>query len=205
MSQKKTIAIDIDDVLAVFATQFVKYSNDKWGTQLVTSDYTEHWSQMWQIDTAETNKRATEWYASGHTASLPPNLEARKILEILSKKYDLVITTSRHNTLRPETEQWVAINYPGIFKSINFAGIWDDHKTSHDELIKATKAQLCKSIGASYLIDDQPKHCVAAAEAGIQSLLFGFYPWNKEIKLKESMCRVANWGEVKEYFDNEPG
>jgi uncharacterized HAD superfamily protein len=203
MSQRKIIAVDIDDVLSVFADEFVKYSNQKWGTHLTVSDYTEHWSKMWQIDVDNTNKRALEWYKSGFTGQLRANIEAKGVLTSLSKTYDIVITTSRHRSLKEETEDWVNKNYPGIFTGVHFAGIWDDHKTSHDELIKATKAELCKSLGANYLIDDQPKHCLAAAEAGINTLLFGDYPWNERTGLIKGVRRAANWNEVKEYFDEQ--
>jgi uncharacterized HAD superfamily protein len=64
-----------------------------------------------------------------------------------------------------------------------------------------TKTKILAEIGANYLIDDQPKHCIAAAEAGITALLFGDYKWNKDIELKTNMVRVKNWQEVTEYFD----
>ena len=40
---------------------------------------------------------------------------------------------------------------------------------------KLTKGMLAKEIKADYLIDDQLKHCSAAAELGIPALLFGVY------------------------------
>ena len=67
--------------------------------------------------------------------------------------------------------------------------------------LKATKADIVKQIGADYLIDDQPKHCFAAAEAGITSLLFGDYRWNRNVKLPEGVVKVRTWHEVLEYFD----
>ena len=195
---RKIIAVDIDDVLGVFADEFVKYSNGKWGTKLTVEDYTEHWAEMWQVDKDLTNARAKEWYKSGITGALPANSHAKEGLRKLSEKYDMVITTSRHSTLRQETEEWVQKHYPNIFTSVHFAGIWENQDKSHDELIKVTKAELCKKLGADYLIDDQPKHCLAAAEAGIEALLFGDYPWNQDVKLIKGVRRVKNWQEVLE-------
>jgi 5'(3')-deoxyribonucleotidase len=200
---KKIIAVDIDDVLAVFAEEFVKFSNDKWSTSLQVDDYTEHWSEMWQINKDQTNDRAKEWYASGFTGSLPANQTAKEVLEELSKLYELVITTSRHSALRVETEEWINKNFEGIFATIHFAGIWEDQHSSHEELIKVTKAELCKKIGADFLIDDQPKHCIAASEAGINALLFGEYSWNRKTASAPRLHKVSDWQDVKKYFDEQ--
>ena len=63
-----------------------------------------------------------------------------------------------------------------------------------------TKAEICAEIGADYLVDDQPKHCLAAAKAGIKTILFGDYKWNRDTKLMPNMVRAKNWQEVLEYF-----
>ena len=47
------IAIDIDDVLAENAIGFVAFSNERWGTRLSVDDYSEHWSEMWRVDSEE--------------------------------------------------------------------------------------------------------------------------------------------------------
>jgi hypothetical protein len=39
------------------------------------------------------------------------------------------------------------------------------------------------------------------AEAGVDGLLFGNYPWNQSKELPSNVRRVANWAEVKEYFN----
>ena len=57
MVRKKTIAIDIDDVLAANAENFVEFSNKKWGTHLRPDDYTEHWAELWDVDFDEVEKR----------------------------------------------------------------------------------------------------------------------------------------------------
>ncbi|HLA48993.1 MAG TPA: hypothetical protein VJY84_00415, partial [Candidatus Saccharimonadales bacterium] len=63
------------------------------------------------------------------------------------------------------------------------------------------KAEVCREIGADYLVDDQPKHCLAAADAGITALLFGDYKWTRVNNLPKNVIKVRNWPAVLEYFN----
>lgn len=53
MKDKRTIGIDVDDVLSQSAVGFVAYSNQRWLTNLTPDDYDEHWAEMWKIELAE--------------------------------------------------------------------------------------------------------------------------------------------------------
>ncbi|MBI2009242.1 HAD family hydrolase [Candidatus Saccharibacteria bacterium] len=202
MVRKKTIAIDIDDVLAANAENFVEFSNKKWGTHLRPDDYTEHWAEMWKVDMEEVEKRRdiiiTEKVFIKHKAFE----EAKAVLKKLAKNYKLVIVSSRGPRVQADTIEWVHQNFKGIFSEVHFAKIWDRPMPILEQL-KMTKAEICSEIGADYLIDDQPKHCIAAAEAGITTLLFGDYRWTKVNNLSKSIIKVKNWQEVLEYFDGQ--
>lgn len=199
---KPVIAIDVDDVLAANAEGFIAYSNEKWGTKLKTDDYDEHWAMLWNVDNAETEKRAIDFHGSGAVRSYRHFEEAVPVLRSLAENYRLVITTSRRLQIKADTIEWIDQYFGDIFSEIRFAGMWDK-VTDHS--IKATKAELCKEIGAKYLIDDQLKHCTAAADAGIEALLFGEYTWNKTRQLPGGVTRVKDWNEVLEYFDAKRG
>lgn len=197
---KKTIAVDVDDVLAAHAEGFVAFSNEQWGTNLTVDDYDEHWAKMWGVSNEETMSRARSFHDS-RTVSRYSNLSgAKEVLQGLSNNYRLVITTSRRKELIEQTTEWIDRYYAEIFEEIHYAGLWDK-VSSRSHLL--TKAALCRQIGADYLIDDQLKHCLAAAESGITALLFGDYKWNRAARLPADVTRVRNWQEVKEYFDNE--
>jgi 5'(3')-deoxyribonucleotidase len=201
MSKRKTIAVDIDDVLAASAEGWVNYSNQKWGTKLQVDDYDEDWAKMWGVDHQERLKRAQHLYRSGLVSTFQKIDEAKHVLEKLSKKYKLVITTSRVQAVQKDTLEWIDRYYKGLFDEVHLAGFFDG---GHQDAYKMTKAELCKSIGADYLIDDHPKHCFAVAEAGMITLLFGDYVWNRNIKeLPPGVIRVKNWQEVLEFFKNE--
>ena len=198
MSRTK-IAVDVDDVLADFATGFVAFSNQMWGTSLTPDDYIEHWAEMWGVSTAEALQRREVYFGSGAYCELPHDEQALGVLSRLSQDFDLCILTSRMTSLRDGTYEWIHKHYPGIFRdeTIHFAGIWEkvDHTTAHK-----TKGDMVATLGADYLIDDQLKHCHAVAESGKTALLFGDYKWNRTAELAPNINRVADWRAVEEFF-----
>lgn len=196
---KKVIAVDLDDVLSDTVPKFLEFSNKQWGMHLTIDDYDEHLARMWKVEDHEAEKRIMEYHESGVSENYKHDEVAVGVLRKLSKKYELVITTSRRRQLEPMTRAWLEKHYNGIFSDVKFAGIWDSDDRANR--MNMTKAALCQEINASFLIDDQPKHCKAAAEVGIEALLFGLYPWNKDVKLGKSITRTESWLEVEEFFN----
>lgn len=200
-ASKPIIAVDVDDVLAATAEEFVNFSNKRWGTNLTPDDFDEHWAQMWKVDYEEEARRREHIVKA--KVYLKPRFfnEAKPVLEKLSRDYKLVIVSSRGPGIRGETIAWLETAFGTVFSEYHFAKIWEDLKIHTKVKIKMTKGELLNEIGANYLIDDQPKHCKAAAKAGIIALLFGNYRWVKQAKLAPGMVRVKDWQEVEEYFD----
>ncbi len=200
---KKTIAIDIDDVLAANAKGFVEFSNERWGTKLKPDDYTEHWAEMWGIEHDEMNERRATILSEKVFIKHRSFDDAKPALTKLGEKHNLVVVSSRSHEVHTDTRDWIENNFPGIFSEIHFAKIWDDPSVHILDKLKLTKTEICQEIGADYLIDDQPKHCFAVAKAGITTLLFGTYEWTNISNLPKNVIRVKNWQEVLEFFDAE--
>ena len=197
---KKTIAVDVDDVLAASAEGWVKYSNETWGTNLKLEDYQEDWAQTWGVDYDESERRATIIHETGVMDTYGHFPDAKEVLTELAESYRLVVTTSRMEAVREGTIAWLDQYYGGIFEDVHLAGFYD--KGNQYEGLQMTKAGLLQSIGADYLIDDQPKHCFAAAEVGMEALLFGDYKWNRALDtIPKGVVWCKNWAEVKKFFD----
>jgi uncharacterized HAD superfamily protein len=197
----KTIAVDIDDVLSATVEGIVTFSNERWSTKLTMDDYTEELAVFWGIPLEEAHRRIDEMLSSGLFGRHRHFEDAVPVLTSLKRRYNLVAVTSRRSILKPETDQWLDRHFPGLFAEVHYAGIWDG---PHDveKALKHTKTELCRELGAEYLIDDQLKHCISAAEAGITALLFGEYTWNRtEDRLPDKLIRVRGWNEVGEFFD----
>jgi 5'(3')-deoxyribonucleotidase len=199
---KQVIAVDIDDVLSATAEGFVAHSNKLWGQSLQPDDYTDEWAVMWGVSLDEAIQRSEELFKDVSFVGEYARFDhAFPVLKELSKKYKLIILTSRRSILKEITDRWLAKHFPGIFEEVIFAGIWDSDEHVLKKFHK-TKAEMCLAAGVDYLIDDQLKHCVGAAEVGVVSLLFGAYKWNEtDTALPSKVVRVRNWFEVKEYFD----
>ena len=197
---KEIIAVDADDTIFDEDTAVRLFHNEKYGTRHTPEDYLlpgkygSFWKHIWDTDKTETLRRYEEFlvYKFGH--SLMPLTGAIEVLKELKRHYELVIITSRDERGIAMTHKDLGEHYPGIFKDVHFVPLWSTGK-------KATKAQISQAIGAKYLIDDSFEHCILAAEAGIEALVFGVYGWNQTQNLQPHMNRVRNWAEVKKFFN----
>jgi len=199
---KPVIAIDVDDVLAQHAESFIEYSNQKWGTSLTLDDYDEHWAKVWQVDIAEALRRRDEFVSSKVHDNFIAHTDSDTALKSLAERFELRIVTSRLLSMKEGTLEWIKQTYPGVFSEdhIHFAGIWDKLESNSHAM---TKTDVLKQIGASYLIDDQLKHCYAASEAGVQAILFGNYGWNQVSDLPKDITRCRDWAAILEYFHDK--
>ena len=117
----------------------------------------------------------------------------------LGKRYKLVLVTSRRNFAEELTRNWLKQYFEYPFDTIVFADFWDDIKNSKDGHLRH-KGDLFAQVGADIVIDDQLKHCEAAAEAGIQAILFGDYAWNKIDELPNGIIRRKDWIEIVKHL-----
>ncbi|KAF5748382.1 pectinesterase [Tripterygium wilfordii] len=119
---------------------------------------------------------------------------ARKALHKLSRFCNFSVVTSRQNAIKDHTIEWIERHYPGLFREIHFG----NHFALDGE--SRPKSEICRSLGANVLIDDNPRYAAECAEAGIKVLLFDYensYPWCKtELVNKHPLVtKVENWEE----------
>jgi uncharacterized HAD superfamily protein len=198
---KKVIAIDIDDVLSASAEGFAAFSNKRWNANVTADDYDEDWSKFWKVPLEVALTRREEAHASGTFSTYAVIEKATEALNQLKERFELIVVTSRQKRLKPETDAWLAKHFPDIFSTVHYAGIWDTDDVK--AAIKKHKAELCRELGADYLIDDQLKHCLGAAECGMQALLFGNYKWNRSSELPKNITEVYSWDDVLRYFNGK--
>lgn len=196
--KKPIIALDIDDVLSHTAQTIINYGNEKWGHDHTLDDFNERMSEMWRVDADEAHRRWNEFMYSGNFETLAPIIEARQALEKLQARYTLIAVTSRRESLLDITQLWIDRNYPNLITEVHSAGIYGrDLPDAH----LLTKADKLLSLGADFLIDDQPKHCIGASAAGIQSILFGGYPWQTALSVPKQVIICDSWRAVTRYFE----
>ncbi|KAL0344974.1 UNVERIFIED_CONTAM: hypothetical protein Sradi_4328700 [Sesamum radiatum] len=107
---------------------------------------------------------------------------AQKALQNLSKFCNSSIVTSRQNAIKDHTVEWIEKHYPGLFQEIHFGNHFALDGQSRP------KSDICMSLGAKVLIDDNPRYAIECAEVGIKVLLFNYensYPWCKTDDIRE--------------------
>jgi uncharacterized HAD superfamily protein len=151
------------------------------------------------VDLEETARRFDVYAASGLIKTYKSMDAAKETLEELKKRYRLAVVTSRSLSLEADTFAWLEQEFGGLLDEVHFSGIYEGGM-SIDKVFQ-TKEAVFQRIGASYVVDDQLKHCLAAAEVGIPAVLFGDYKWNQQKTLPKLVTRCKDWAAVREYFD----
>ena len=192
--KREVIGVDADDILAAHIEAFVEHSNRYYGTQLTPEEYTEQWDVLWGVDHDEVERRAWEFHTPEIVGNFGAIAEAEVVLRSLKRRRDLVIVTARAEHIVDTTLEWVEKHFPNLFDEVHFVPIWQPGNT-------ITKADICRDIGANYLIDDLIRHCNVAAEAGIQPMLFRRVKWDQRQEPDPRVVEVKSWQEVMEYFD----
>ena len=198
--KREVIAVDIDDVVSSQVDALIQFSNETFGTKLTRDDFMapgEYWSyykMIWGLGEEEGSKRFQTFLE--HKIPLKQSIDEQTVnaLRELKKNYNLEVVTSRREEFKDGTIEWLAKAIPEVFNGVHFVYLWDEPNE------QATKAKVCREIGAGYLIDDNAEHCNIAAEAGVHSLLFGTYGWNIYQDLHPNVTRVEDWQGVLNYF-----
>lgn len=178
------------------APTLLEYHNKAHGTAFTIDQMTSYFledltGESWeQISGKIKAYLETEHYRRGQP--IPGSVEAiRKLREV----YKLVLITSRDDFYRGHTEVFIDKHFPGLFDELRYT-----HEPETPELTRP-KSAICKEMGAAALVDDHLYNVAGCAEAGIEGILFGSYPWNQADELPEGVKRVKDWQEVLEYFD----
>jgi hypothetical protein len=196
---KEVLAIDIDDVAVKHVEGFICWSNTTYGTTLTSDDYSESWDELWNIDKEQVEERKKLFFTDEIVGSFEIVEGAGAGITALSGIRKVVGVTSRRESLRTITEQALELIAPGAVDEVIFATYFRD-----GQKFTMSKAEICPSIGATVLIDDHLKHCLAVSEVGVKAVLFGEYAWNRsDDQLPDNIVRAKDWSEVLMYFGLE--
>ncbi len=140
------------------------------------------------------------FFASPHfAAGVPPIPGAALALRRASSYATLAVVTSRQHAIREPTLAWLDAHFPGLFDGgVHFGNHWA--KAGGPAVPKAT---ICADIGASVLVDDNPRYAAEAAAAGLDVLLYdwqGGYPWAKLGPVDAAHPRITvvrDWDEAE--------
>lgn len=190
------VDVDVDDVLVTHFQDLMNWYNGEFDTQLTLADNHPTSFENWNASSFnEAVQRVQRFFETPAFLNALPHDEAIITLTSLSKRYDLMVLTSRDVIIEKVTRHWIDLHFPQLFKATHFTSAYSLEGKAR------SKADVCLEIGAKYLIDDLLDTVTKVAKLGVQAVLFGNFPWNQSDTLPEGVTRCLDWPAVQEYFD----
>ncbi|KAF5481593.1 hypothetical protein F2P56_002233 [Juglans regia] len=198
LPDKIVVAVDVDEVLGNFVSALNRFIADRYFSNHSISEYHVYeFFKIWNCSRDEADIRVHEFFKTPYfKTGIHPIPGARRALHTLSRFCNLSVVTSRQNAIKDHTIDWIEKHYPGLFQEIHFG--------NHFALdgVSRPKSEICRSLGANVLIDDNPRYAIECAEIGIRVLLFDYensYPWCKTESVNQHplVTKVHNWAEVE--------
>lgn len=191
---KRTIAVDVDDVLFPFVPELMAHYNGLRGAAFRMEDFSKyHFSEVWGISEEEANEIVAS-YLTQDVVHLSPMPGAQAAFARLADDFRLVIVTARNGIYEQRTRQWLDAHFGNLIDDVIFAG------NPYDCEVYRAKGEVCAELGAVLLIDDSPSNLQSALEHEVDALLFGAHLWNQEHALPVTVPRCATWPEAVEYI-----
>src|SRR3989344_1731882 len=188
------VGVDFDDVLLDCNTSLALFHNSRYGTSYERKDIRSwHLEHTWGCTRQEAIARVKEWYHSPeHLQStlIPGALEA---VTELAQSHELHLITSRPAQVKDLTQILLERHFAG-----RFAG---HHFTSHFEPGAGSKADVCRNLGISLLIEDSLMHANDVAANGVTVLLLDS-PWNQEV-VSGNIIRIFSWRDALDFIASQ--
>jgi 5'(3')-deoxyribonucleotidase len=187
---KKTLAVDLDDVLSESFASIIAYHNATYGTSHVASDMTDHnLNLLWGTTKEEAIRLVDEWFNSPFYMQTGPVGGAHAGLTALKNAgFSIIVITSRPLRSRRHTETWLEQNYAGLYNELYIT----DQYANPDAPI--TKGSICADTNAVGLVDDVITYLEDVASKGMRAFQYDT-PWNQH-ESSPRVTRVHSWDDV---------
>ena len=187
------IGIDFDDVITNFTYSLMNFCSKKYGKRVLVEEIKEwDWGLYWGISREEADKRVNEFHEIHSVENVNPLDNAISSLKELTKNNELFIITGRPIRFKSKVDSWLKYHIKSKLKVI-YAGEWHKKQGS-------SKAEICKELKISILLEDAPTTANDCASKGIKVILFN-KPWNQKINHK-NIIRVSDWKEALKEINN---
>ena len=199
MKNGTVIAFDLDDVVFPFVPEMNDFYNRANGTNFKPEDYDSYsFHRVWGISKRLAAKRVDDFIDSDYFRRMEPTQEAVEILlELAGRGRVLPFITSRHERLKEITLRSLRRNRLKVPEVISGVYLSRNHYTGHGSG-NGSKADICRMLGARFLVDDSPHYALQFAEVGGYAFLVD-QRWNRHFKAGGRIIRIPSVGKILEY------
>ena len=180
------LGVDIDGVIADFATPYVAYHNERYGTNYSLNDIYAH--DLWVVFNLPLEEFIADirrFFGSNHFYQIQPFPEVVPIVRSLAQEHQLCVVTSRFFEFLERTRSFIGHYFDGCFQAIHCTYSTDNSTYQHG----TGKGDLCKRLGVDLLVDDCVANVHDAVQHGVQAVLVE-RPWNVRESLPALVERV---------------
>jgi HAD superfamily hydrolase (TIGR01509 family) len=196
---RSIIAFDCDDVIVSSGALLVEHYNKLHSTRVEPRDfYSKDYEHVWRSDPETATRDLFAYLLTEDHMSLAPMPGAARVLRQLAERFKLFVVTGRPDETQQATNEWIEKYLPNIFEDIIFTNFF---KLNDSKGPLRTKAEVCKELGAQWLVDDHLHHIENVTKHGITGLLFGDLPWERLSTPLPHVVQVSDWTELAKYFD----
>jgi 5'(3')-deoxyribonucleotidase len=191
---KEVLALDVDEVVFPLVSHYLVQHNENYGTAFSADDLTTYrLEDVLSLPVDEMIKRIYEFHDADHT-HIDPLENTQEGINRLRERFDINIVTARHSRFYHQTEKWLRDKIGDFFGSIHMIG--------YGPVVEKpiTKSEVCLSIGAIALVDDNLEHLTDLPKYGKEGVLFGDYRWNQADSLPPGITRCLDMIKVAEHF-----
>lgn len=147
----------------------------------------------------ETVAKVEKIWESDYLDKAPPVPGAYDgIVQLKNLGFRLVIVTARQPRELDRSLAWLVHEFPGLFDTVICTGQSQETLADEHELVtKLSKADVCRKIGAKFLVDDSAENALkcACAAPPVPVLLFGEYAWNRQAAHYEDVKQELSFAE----------
>ncbi len=191
------IGIDLDDVLADFHKGWLRYYNDKYGTNLTISDCKSYrLSDVHKVADDIVIKRIKYFYRTNIFKDLDPIKGSLKTVNYMKANHKLYVITSRPSWTSGTTRTWIKKYFQNAFTDV----ILTNQFGNKDKKTQVDKSEVCRRYKINIIIEDSPTFSYDIAKTGGKVLLLDS-PWNQTMSSHKNIERVFSWGEIKSLID----
>ncbi|MEN9626337.1 MAG: hypothetical protein RL557_665 [archaeon] len=207
MENREKLAVDIDDTIIQFLPDFLQWHNRVHKTGFTPKDFTSYrWWETLGVSKQQAYEKAeeyiehrTRWYGVDlQYAHMEIHFdpEAEKALMFLGKRYECYGITDKSLALEDETFEISSLLYFDELERrgrdglvLPFDRVHHTRDESGDRIY--TKDQVCKKLGITKIIDDNPDVAEECSAVGIQ-VYMPAKPWNETYPASPTVFR-APW------------